>query len=155
MLIVLTVCLCLAAGTAGAQVVQPVPQTAKTDTAAKKKVYYPVVLGLSDRSGGTIPKQLFDSLLRQGVRAQDTAGQVSGFMFNYKERNIYEDSVGNIIVLTDLLTEYCPGDTLTPGISNSIYLRTKKGDTAYFDNIRLTLPGKGEVPGKGMKFVIE
>jgi hypothetical protein len=158
-LIMLTVFLCFAAETAGAQQMSLEPgqqQTEATrDTAKKKKVFYPVVLGLSDRTGGAISKQLFDSLLRQGVKSQDPAGQVTGFIFNYMERNLYEDSIGNIMVLTDLLTEYCPGDTLTPAVSSTIYLRTKRGDTAYFDNIRMILPEKGEVSGKGMKFVIE
>ncbi|MGZ7142769.1 hypothetical protein ACXWOE_10135, partial [Streptococcus pyogenes] len=75
------------------------------------------------------------------LRPVDTAARVAGFIFNYKERNIYEDSVGNIIPVTDLLMEYCPGDTLTPAISASIYQRTKRGDTAYFDDIRVVWPG--------------
>jgi len=127
----------------------------KKDTTAKKRKLYPVVLGYSELSGGGIGKTTFDSLMRQGLKAGDSA-RVSGFVFNYMERNIYEDSIGNIIPVTDLFTEYCPGDTLAPTISNSIYLRTKRGDTAFFDNIKLIRSADGrEVPGRSMKFVIE
>ena len=138
----------------------------------KKLFVPPVYLGNSDYSDGPIKKTLFDSLLKQGLKSHDSLGniyRVIGFDFSYAERNLYEDSVANLIVLTDFSSEYCPGDTISADISRStensesIYKRTKGGDTVYFDHIRLSvLPGNKilsandtlPVLGKGMKFVI-
>ncbi len=136
------------------QVIATFDKDPRKDSVNKKVVTYPVLLGSSDLSGGVISKQLFDSLLHQGLRPQDPEARVAGFLFNYMERNIYEDSVGNIIPVTDLLMEYCPGDTLTTAISSSIYYRTKRGDTAYFDDIRVVWPDGKEGRGKGLKFIL-
>jgi hypothetical protein len=114
-----------------------------TTATAKKKALRPVVyLGHSNYSGGPITLQHFDSLMRQGISAKDekgTAYKIIGFNFNYYERMFftYEDSAGNPIVQTDISTEYCPGDTVTSNITNSIYTRIKNGDTVYIDRILL------------------
>jgi hypothetical protein len=136
------------------QVIATFDKDPRKDT-VNRNITYPVVLGASQLSGGYIGKQLFDSLLQQGVQAADSGNKIAGFVFNYMERNIYEDSVGNIIPVTDLLMEYCPGSFLTPNVAASIYTRTKRGDTAFFDDIRVVLPDGKEGRGKGMKFVIE
>lgn len=125
----------------------------------KPKVYYiPVYLGNSALQGGSISKYVFDSLLKQGLTARDTMGmvyKVDGFYFNYGERNLYEDSSGNMMWVTDYLSEYCPGNMLPAHISGSIYMRTKPGDTTYFDNIKLTRPSDNmPMLGKPMRFEI-
>lgn len=114
-------------------------------------------LGKSELSGGTISKQNFDTYLKQGLTAKDSAGnayKINGFTFSYGERNLYEDSVGNLMVLTDYLTEFCPGDTITPAIANNIFYKTKPGDTAYFDNIKVLTPDGKQVKAKAIKFVL-
>lgn len=114
-------------------------------------------LGAPAFTGGTIPKSLFDSLLRKGIRVKDSSGSmyaVDGFMFGYGERNLYEDSVGNLMYLTDFIYEYCPGDTISLALSRNIFYKTKPGDTAYFDNIKATFRGKQLVTKKGMKFIL-
>jgi hypothetical protein len=80
---------------------------------------------------------------------------VTGFKFSYAARNMYEDSVGNLISVVDFNSEYCFGDTLTPGIKTSLSYRTKAGDTAYFDAIDVKLPGGGMAEGRPMKIVIK
>ena len=123
---------------------------------AATKILYPY-LGHSDYTGGQISKRTFDSLLKQGITARDVEGKafkVNGFTFSYAERNLYEDSVGKLMVLTDFFSEYCPGDTVSRGVSLNIYYKTKPGDTAYFDNIKVALPEGGQVGTKGMKFVL-
>jgi hypothetical protein len=117
-------------------------------------------------SGGPITKIEFDQLLKKGFTAHDTLGnnyRIVGFDFTYAERNLYEDSIGNLQVLVDYLNEYCPGDTVSTGISNSIYDRIKPGDTVFIDHVQLrALPGNtlfspGDslaLSGKGMKCVI-
>lgn len=127
------------------------------DTAKKKKKKLPVFLGRSDISGGDISKHVFDSLLKQGLTARDSAGhicKVNGFMFTYAELKLYEDEVGKLIWLMDYLSEYCAGDTVTSNISGSIYDRTKVGDTLYFDEPVVIDPRGGSHEGKPMRFQI-
>jgi hypothetical protein len=126
--------------------------------AAKPKiVYIPVYLGNSNISGGAIPKRMFDSLLKQGLTSRDSAGRkynVNGFIFNYGERVLYEDSIGNPLIVTDNLEEYCYGDSLTTFLKNNISERSKPGDTAYFDRINVIAPEGNPGNGGPMKFVI-
>lgn len=132
------------------------------DTSGKtphKPPTYPVFLGKSNISGPDLKlsKKEFDALMRQGLTAKDSSGlsmQFHGFMFTYGERNLYEDSVGNLIIVTDLLSEYCPGDTLTRNISTNLFERTKAGDTAYIDDIQLVdVKGKSKL-GRSMRIVL-
>lgn len=137
------------------------PKPDNKAVAAKKdtSVYFvPVYLGQSQYKGGPIPKAKFDELLRHGLTARDSAGNkynVLGFMFTYVERNLYEDSVGKLIIMPDYLSEYCEGDTIGTNIATSIYERTKQNDTVYFDDISLRkqADGSGGV-GRPMRFVI-
>jgi hypothetical protein len=130
----------------------------QTDTSVAKKVkYIPVYLGHSDIGGGPVPKRVFDSLLKQGIYSRDSVGnvyKVDAFNFSYAERSLYEDSVGNLIVVPDYMSERCYGDTITANVSQSIYSRTKAGDTVYIDQIVLIKPDNGTASGKPMKFEI-
>jgi hypothetical protein len=131
---------------------KPVPAS---DTPAPKIVH--AYLGRSSYNNGEISKRTFDSLLKQGLTARDAQGtqlKVDGFTFSYAERNLYEDSVGKLMVLTDFFSEFCTGDTVSRGVSMNIYYKTKPGDTAYFDNIKVLLPDGRPVGTKGMKFVL-
>lgn len=113
-------------------------------------------LGQSDMTGGKIPRDEFNRLLKQGLRAKDSSGnsyRVDGFFFSYAERNLYEDSVGNLMMMTDYMREYCVGDTVSRAISLNIFDRTKPGDTAYFDNIRVNVNG-AQQGVKTMRFVL-
>lgn len=135
-----------------------VPDGKTKDKKEKPKVIYtPVFLGHSNLSGGNITKRIFDSLLRQGVTSRDSAGRtyrIEGFAFSYGERNLYEDSVGKLMILTDYLTEYCFGDTLGTFLLNNITERSKAGDTVYFDQFSLISPEGRPANGKFMKFVL-
>ena len=114
-------------------------------------------LGHSDRDGGQITKPVFDSLLKQGLTARDSFGgayPVDGFTFSYAERNLYQDSLGKLVLMTDFYTEYCPGDRVSPAIANNLYDRTKAGDTAYFDNVKVKLRDGGQMITKPLKFIL-
>lgn len=115
-----------------------------------------VAIGRSSNwSGGKISKREFDAIAPQGLRLKDPQGAfIEGFSFTYGERNLYEDSLANEKWVTDYLTEYCMGDTLSPIISHTIASRTKPGDTAYYDDIHVRLPDGKPALGKSMKFVI-
>lgn len=114
-----------------------------------------VFLGRSTLSGGAISKRAFDSLAGQGLRLAGNNGTVSSFQFIYAERSLYEDSVGNPLITTDYLTEYCYGDTLSASIREGLKDRTKPGDTAYFDQIRILAANGQQLKGKAMRFVLE
>src|SRR4051812_37120233 len=77
-------------------------------TAENKKVLYPnVYLGQYEFAGGALKKGDFDRLLKQGLTSKDSAGnkyKVVGFEFDYYERQLYEDSIGNLKVMTDILS---------------------------------------------------
>jgi len=149
--IIAALCLCaLTSVWAQAKLPEDDPQKAG---AAKPKNYAPVFLGHSQISGGPVSKAVFDSLAKQGLKS-DSGRVVSGFKFSYAERNMYEDSVGNLISVADYNSEYCFGDTLTAGIRAGLLYRTKPGDTAYFDDIEVKLPGGGIVAGRPMKIII-
>ena len=114
-----------------------------------------VAIGDSELAGGNISKRDFDTIAPKGIRIKNPQGAfIEGFSFTYGERNIYEDSVGNEKPVTEYLTEYCMGDTLSPIISHTIAQRTKPGDTAYYDDIHIRMPNGKPALGKAMKFVI-
>src|SRR6187402_3586317 len=89
----------------------------KDKNARPKVKAIPVYLGRSSSvtDGSNVAKRVFDSLLRQG-----RSYKVEGFAFTYGERNLYEDSVGNLMWITDYLTEYCYGDTLSAFLKDNI-----------------------------------
>lgn len=134
--------------------------TKRTSTAGEVPVnptQLQAYLGRSDKHGGSITKHEFDKLLRQGLTAKDSLGysyRVDGFNFSYAERNLYEDSVGNLMILTDFLSEFCTGDTVSPAVANNIYFKTKAGDTAYFESVKVVLPDGRKLPARSMKFVL-
>ena len=117
-----------------------------------KKILFPTVyLGRSEFKGGLISKAEFDRLLKQGLTSTDSLGnkyKVVDFDFNYIERELYEDSIGNMKVMTEILFEHCKGDTVTSNISSGIYSRSKAGDTVYIDQVSVVRykNGKGNKP---------
>lgn len=143
---------------------QAAGKTGKGDKPAAKKHYLPwVFLGNSSYKGGPINKDDFKNLLKDGLTARDTFGvkyKVIGFEFSYGERNLYEDSAGNSMILTDYLTEFCPGNMVTPTVAASMADRVKAGDSVYFDQIKVlryinateTVPASDAILGIGMKF---
>ncbi len=143
----------------------------KSDTAVSKtkpkKFYVPqVYLGDSKQVSGSMAKDELSRLMREGLSAHDSLGNaytVTGFMFGYSERMLYEDSVGNLVVMTDYLSDYCPGNKLPESVSSSIYDRMKAGDTVHFNQVTLRRNAKsggengtdlGGIAGRGLKFLI-
>ena len=129
-------------------------------TSPKKSKYpfkaSPVFLGNTNFRYGTMPKRLFDSLVNEGLTAVDSAGtkgKVVEFRIYYKQRNLYEDSVGNYYTDFELLTDMSKSNKLNSYVA--IQDKTKKGDTAIFDDILVLLPDSVIVQGLGMKFVID
>jgi hypothetical protein len=136
------------------------------ENATASNILYPTVyLGRSEFHGGSIKKQEFDRLLKQGLTSHDSLGnkyKVMGFDFNYIERQLAEDSIGNMKVFTEVFYEYCPGDTITSNIATSLYERSKPGDTILIERVKVAryvnktkvLPDATAIAAKGLKCVI-
>lgn len=132
-------------------------QTDKNKKPAPKPKPVPVVLG-NEYKSGNIQFTAFSEAIKKGLQAKDSAGRqfvVSGFAFTYVERTLYEDSLGNPMIVPDYLMEYCFGDTLSTFLKNNIADRSKAGDTVYIDKITLVTPdGKSGAEGKSIKLVL-
>jgi hypothetical protein len=131
--------------------------TEVTKTVPKMKSI-PVFLGKSDISNGFIPKHIFDSLALQGLFAKDSSGiegAVKQFRLYYKERNLFEDSSGNFMIMVDLLTDISMSNQLNKYVANSLTERTKKGDTAFIDDIIVKMPDSTTRIGLPMKLIID
>ena len=127
----------------GASMAMNVLADEKNKDKEKKKVAPPVVpvyFGNTNITTGKIKLPLFDSLIQQGFTSHDSTGRVfivKQFMFTYCERNLYEDAVGNPIILTDYLSEYTMDSKLNPTQLESIRRRAKAGDTLIIERIKL------------------
>lgn len=139
-----------------AQTKKAKPNTAKVAPKAKYPFKAsPVFLGNSELQGGLLPKIIFDSLVNEGLTAKDSAGtigKVVSFRIYYKQRMLYEDSVGNYYTDIEMLTDHSKSNKLNSYVA--LQDRTKKGDTAIFDDIVVLLPDSNWVQGVAMKFVI-
>jgi len=137
-----------------------------TEGAPASHILYPTVyLGHSEYHGGPIKKLEFDRLLKQGLTSHDSLGnkyKVMGFDFNYFERQLAEDSIGNLKMFTEIFYEFCPGDTITSNIATSLYERTKPGDTVIIERVKVVryinktkvLPDASAIGARGLKCVI-
>lgn len=124
---------------------------AKPARPAKIVVPQELVTVGSGNPGGRIQKDLF---LKEMSKPLSANGQIEGFSFMYGERNVYEDSAGNPLPVTEYLTQYCMGDTLPAVIRNTLLERAKPGDTAYYESIRIRKADGTEAIGKPLKFTL-
>lgn len=122
------------------------------DKKKKKPVPVTVYLGNSDITGGTIKKSKFDELVKQGLTSRDSTGrvfEVESFFMTFCERMIYEDSVGNLMPVTDYLSEYCFDNKLKDYQERVLIERTKHGDTVIFEDIHLISADSLKAGAKG------
>lgn len=125
----------------------------------KKPIPVPVYIGQSNIDSGLISKPLFDSLIKQGFSARDSSGRtydIKSFMFTFCERVLYEDSVGNPMILTDYLSEFSFDNRLKEYQLNAVLERAKWGDTIILEQIRLEAKDstKKEAFGKAVRLII-
>jgi len=138
--------------------------TAKGAKNAPRKLFLPQAYFTNTNfSGGVVKKDSLSKMLRKGISVRDSAGnayKVYGFEFGYAERGWFDDSAANTVLMVDYLTEYCLGDTLSGGISSSIYNRMKHGDTLFINRVSVYRNTNGNptdddiILGKGIKCVI-
>lgn len=133
------------------------PVKHETPPNTRKRLLIPQLYLGGEFMGGKITTKEFERLMRKGVTARDSMGRsykVIGFNVDFYEHMLYEDESGNSMIVTDRLSEFCLGDTLSHTAS-SLYNRIKAGDTVAFDQVVLakipaitrfdTISGKGFV----------
>jgi len=111
----------------------------------RKKIIHKGTTYLADgvTGSGTISKKRFDSLIALPVISRDSSGverPVIEFVFSYAERALYEDSTGRPVVMTDYFSTTCPGGKLSDDWVKVIRDKSKKGDTAYIDEVTAVYP---------------
>jgi hypothetical protein len=127
--------------------------------AAAAKKYPPVYtyLGNAQLKGGNISKNDFVNYIKQGLKAKDEKGTqytIINFNLTYGERNLYEDSVGDLKMMTDYQLIKCIGDSVITLMVNDIAERLKEGDTIYFDKIIVNRADSTTTQSKNLKFGI-
>ena len=106
--------------------------------AARKLLLPQAYFAKTNFSGGVVRKDTLSKMLKKGIAVRDSLGnayKVYGFEFGYAERGWFDDSAANPVLMVDYLTEYCLGDTLSGGITSSIYDRLKPGDTLFINRV--------------------
>lgn len=130
----------------------------KTATDPKMGVLLNVTLGNSAIGDSVMTPEEFNRRVQEGLKVanpQFPDARVQAFDFTYLERNIYEDSVGNFILVVDELTERCTGDTFSTVARGAMLSRAKAGDTAVFDNMQLHLPDGRKGFGRSFRIVLQ
>lgn len=115
-------------------------QVGAQSAAKPKKIIYSGTAFLNDgvTHQGEILKSTFDSLIMKPIVVIDSNGNASkiiSFDFYYAERNLYEDSTGKPIILTDYSNEFCSGNMISKSLKDNLLTMTKWGDTAYIENV--------------------
>jgi hypothetical protein len=81
--------------------------------------------------------------------------KVESFEIIYAERGLYQDDEGLPIIVTDYSNVACTGDTIPKKWIQNFNERSYKGDTVYFDRVRLRTPDKKTVECKSVKVVLK
>ena len=97
---------------------------------------------------------LLRDLMQKSLTVTSGIGSINGFSFTYAERAMYEDSLGNPLPLTDYMTEYCFGDTLSKNIKLLLPAKVKAGDTVYIADVKVQQAAGKPVLGRPARIVI-
>lgn len=108
----------------------------------KEKIFYrhKGFLGCSVSDSTYVNKADFEQLITRPLCAKDSSNnayKVTSFEIVYAERGLYQDSAGLPIVVTDYSFGKSNGDTIPQAWIGTFNERCYKGDTIYFDKIKL------------------
>lgn len=132
---------------------------AKDKKRQPKPVPLSVYFGSSHIDSAAVKKPLFDSLITQELTCTDSNGRVfnvTQFRFTFCERVLYEDSVGNPLLLTDYHAEFAIDNKLDDFQRDVLLRRAKPGDTLIIEKITLEAADstKAGAHGKPIKLII-
>ena len=128
------------------------------DNTAPKKYPYQSYLGCREADVSFLPKTSFDSLIALPLCAKDShrnAANVQSFDIIYAERGLYQDSAGLPIIYTDYSTFKCDGASIPKNVVEMFKEHSYKGDTVFFENVKVLGPDQKSHPCKGMKVIIK
>ncbi|MBK7762655.1 MAG: hypothetical protein IPI46_04695 [Bacteroidetes bacterium] len=119
---------------------------------ADKNYKYKAQLGCTEMQGDFMVKKSFDSIVAFPLCARDSNQNVlpiTGFDITYAERGLYEDSTGLPIIFTDYTHAKIDGNSLPKKWIDIFKERSYKGDTIFFENIKVS--GNSEQKANGCK----
>lgn len=125
----------------------------KTKKETKLPSRVPVTFGgtLADSS---ITKKRLLELSGKPLSVALPGARVDHFYFSMTQRNLYEDSVGNLIILAEPFTELCMGDTIPQYLRENLAIHGKPGDTAWVEAIKIRTAEGKILDGRTMKLTL-
>ncbi len=129
-----------------------------SDNTSTAKYMFTSYLGCAEMQSSFVPKNTFDSLVASRLCAKDSTKNmfpIQSFEITYAERGLYQDSSGLPIIFTDYSTVQCVNDTIPKRWVSLFKERSYKGDTVYFDNVKVLGSDNKSHPCKGLKIVIQ
>ena len=123
-----------------------------------KKQKYKAYFGCTYTDSFQISVNEFKQLIHKPLCVKDSVGnliKVESFEIIYAERGLYQDDEGLPIIVTDYSNVACTGDSIPKKWIQNFNERSYKGDTVYFDRVRLRTPDKKTVECKSVKVVLK
>lgn len=123
-----------------------------------KKQKYKAYFGCTYTDSFQISVNEFKQLIHKPLCVKDSVGnliKVESFEIIYAERGLYQDDEGLPIIVTDYSNVACIGDSIPKKWIQNFNERSYKGDTVYFDRVRLRTPDKKTVECKSVKVVLK
>lgn len=123
-----------------------------------KKQKYKAYFGCTYTDSFQISVNEFKQLIHKPLCVKDSVGnliKVESFEIIYAERGLYQDDEGLPIIVTDYSNVACTGDSIPKKWIQNFNERSYKGDTVYFDRVRLRTPDKKTLECKSVKVVLK
>jgi len=123
-----------------------------------KKPKYKAYFGCTYTDSLQLSVNEFKQLIQKPLCVKDSVGnliKVESFEILYAERGLYQDDEGLPIIVTDYSNVVCTGDSIPKKWIRQFNERSYKGDTIYFDRVRLLTPDKKTVECKSVKVVLK
>lgn len=123
-----------------------------------KKSKYKAYFGCTFTDSIQVSVDEFKQLIKNPICVKDSAGnliKVESFEIMYAERGLYQDDEGLPIIVTDYSNVLCNGDTIPKKWIQNFNERSYKGDTVYFDRVRLHTPENKLFECKTVKVVLK
>ena len=123
-----------------------------------KKQKYKAYFGCTYTDSFQISVNEFKQLIHKPLCVKDSVGnliKVESFEIIYAERGLYQDDEGLPIIVTDYSNVACIGDSIPKKWIQNFNERSYKGDTVYFDRVRLRTPDKKTLECKSVKVVLK
>jgi hypothetical protein len=123
-----------------------------------KKSKYKAYFGCTYTDSMQLSVDEFKQLIQKPLCVKDSAGnliKVESFEIMYAERGLYQDDEGLPIIVTDYSNVVCKGDTIPQKWIQNFNERSYKGDTIFFDRVRMHTPENKLVECRTVKVILK